>query len=366
MKTDYQKIKIENIQINNIGSVAAVVPFKKILDTISLSKKPRFPKEADLAVFRVSLENKQTYINVQNFQGRVVSVFPGDVIIGVFGYRESTTHILGEVPKRKLGKGDKTNLLSQGGIVGDVTYIPRFMGDIVGLDLIGYLKKDNKILNLKKVGEKNVVKSKMKIPPTILVVGTSSEIGKTTVTTRIINFLTRKYSKKVSSIMMTGTGSKADALSHLSSGAVKMHSFIETGIPSSYKVSDNVFLKSIEGLFNKIVVEDKPDIIVGEMGGDYCWGKNDLILKKSEIMKSVKFIVVLINDVIAAFGTKHLFDKWGVNKPYYFANSWLRSYGGMKLRFDRLLKKELVDVKSVEAIEQFLDKVYEKHLKKTW
>lgn len=361
MKSEYKKINIEDAVVDNIGSVMAVIPFHDIASKISILRKEYKPKAGDVLLARVSKNVTKTYLAVQNYYGRTVWLYPGDIIIVTIGTRESTTHIVGLAPERALSPNDTVSLLSEGGVVGDITYIPPSMGQPNTVDIIGFLQYQGKVMNMLDFAPEATTPLSLNLPPVILVTGTSSEIGKTTTTARMINFLTKKYHLSVSSVMMTGIGSKADALNHLAGGSLNMHSFIETGYPSTCdKIADSDFLKRIESLFYRIAQEEKPDVIVGELGGDFTSLKNDVILQKSRIMNSTRAIVVAAGDIVAAIGTKFIFDSWKIKVPYYFANSWLRSYGGMKLRYKKMLNTLVYDVMDISSLELLADELYSK------
>ena len=194
------------------------------------------------------------------------------------------------------------------------------MGKSTILEFISYLGLKKRVMNLKQFAP--VVKkiTKLNLPPVLLIMGTSSEIGKTTLTSRIMSILSKKYHKKVSSIMISCSGSKSDEIHHKAAGVY--------------------------------------DIIVGEVGGDYIWGNNLAFIKKSKVMRFVKYIVVIVSDTIAAIGTEKLFNEWNIIIPYILANSWLRSYEGMRIRNEKILGQKLIDTQNSENIDFYLSEIY--------
>lgn len=71
-------------------------------------------------------------------------------------------------------------------------------------------------------------------------------------------------------------------------------------------------------------------------------------------MKFVKYIIIVASEVTSAVGTKYLFDKWGITSDYGFANSWLRSYEGMRIRYKNILNEDLIDSCDPKSIEKFV------------
>ena len=110
-------ISIKGINIKNIASNLTIIPFDLIKDEIEFHNKPHQPNSGDIAMFRVSDKNSKTFISMQDMEGRIVNLYPGDYIISPLACRQSTTHIYGILPKDKLIGGDELNLLSDGGSV---------------------------------------------------------------------------------------------------------------------------------------------------------------------------------------------------------------------------------------------------------
>ena len=352
MKDDYLDIAIDGMKINVAGSVLSAVPLKNLEDGMTIDNQPLRGSEGDLLLAKLSSGNKLRKIMMQNHGGRPVRVYPGDLILGVLGCRQSTTHIAGEVPAYPLGKESRIHLLSEGGILGTVTFIPAFMGEPVQLDVAGLVKYAGKTMNIRDFGAPEV--QRCYLPPILLIAGTSSEIGKTTLATRIIHILSRKYGLKVCSVIMSGTGSKSEALEYRAAGAAFFHSFIEAGFCNSYSCPKETFLPALENLFYRIATDEKPDIIIGELGGDFVWGNNDAILRDSIIMEYVELVIVIPNDVLAAIGTIEVFNSWRVRTQRLFVNSWLRSYGGMSMRYRKILDEELLDPDDARQIDRIL------------
>jgi|GEM_PF-6804784 len=333
-----------------IGSVLSIIPFRLLWKDIRVDSTPRVGSEGEVLLAAVTHRDGVRKPRVQDIDGNPVVLSDGDRIIGTLGYRESTTHLLGRPPLAPLTRGSGLDLLSEGGMVGKVLFIPPSMGEPVALVHEGFLVHRSRILSMKDfaIPEGGVTT----LPPMILVAGTSSEIGKTTLTGKIIGLLAGKFGKKVSSVMMSGTGSRADALNHWKAGASHAHSFIETGLNNSYHCSAKHYRCAMRSLLGRIAEEEKPDFIVGELGGDFTWGNNDTILRDRRIMKHVKLIVVIVNDVVGARGTLELFRSWHIEEPPVFGHSWERSYGGMAVRLRELLGQKTLNVNDMASIEQ--------------
>lgn len=338
----------------SICAVLGVIPFDKIANELSIDPGPRHVKEGDVVLAKVSSANGYRSVVFQELEGRSLHLCPGDSVVGVLGLRQSTTHLVGRIPSQPLNVGDRLHLLSEGGIVGELTYSPARLEEPPILEITGILMLNGGVLNMADFAPPP--DDPCPLPPILLVAGTSSEIGKTTLSRNIIRFLVRKYRLDVTSIIMSGTGGKADAMAHREAGAKYFHSFIETGFSNSYGCDPRVFLPALESLFYRVAAREDPDVIIGEMGGDLIWGNNDAILSESVLTRSVRLLIVVASDAVSALGAKDLLSRWGVRIPLAFASYWLRSYGGMALRFRKHLKEECIDATDKNAIERFVDR----------
>jgi hypothetical protein len=356
MKDSALQLTIDGRRIHTVGSVVSQIPLKTMETQIVLDGEPRLGAEGDLILARALMPDAGKEMRVQNDQGRLVNFYPNDVLLGVLGYRESSTHLVGKVPDSPLFRGKRINLLSEGGLMGEITSIPSFMGKPVVLEMLGFLRHGGNVINMSNFAPPLI--EDIALPPLILVGGTSSEIGKTTLIAKIIHILEIKHGLKVGSIMLSGTGSKADALAHRAAGSSFFHSFIETGFCNTYRCHKTVFLSNLRNLFRRIAREENPDVILGELGGDYIWGQNENILTDPQIMNNVRLIIVIVNDVPGAIGTREIFKNWNVQAPVVFASSWQRSYGGMRLRFQRILREPLLDVSDWKQIEKLTDETF--------
>jgi hypothetical protein len=100
------------------------------------------------------------------------------------------------------------------------------------------------------------------------------------------------------------------------SGAVKVLSFMDCGIPSTVDVEDMSALT--KGILQRLN-EDDPDVIVAELGdgilGHY---RVDAVLADDSIMEHVAAVIVCASDIVGAYGAKELLAKMGIT-PLVFS-----------------------------------------------
>lgn len=318
----------------------------------TLLSGPRVPHDGDLLLVRVAARRGTRPGWLQNAYGRRIPLLPGDVFVGIAGARDSTEGPQGEVPPMALTRGAELHLLSEGGIVGRALWVPP-NGGVVELELLGNVARGAKALRLAPDPGRRVEPTPL--PPMLLVAGTATGIGKTTLATRLIHTLTQRLGQRVSAIMMSGTGGKGDTLMHRAAGAHHFHSFIEAGLTSSYGERPEIHVAQLEKMLVRMARDEMPDVIVGEMGGDFVWGANDVFLRKSWAMQHVAGMWLVTHDVVGAWGARQLLSRWGVSVPLVHVVSWTQSYGAMKRRFARMVGEEPVDPTDDGALEERLE-----------
>ncbi|MGR5905911.1 hypothetical protein ACT7DI_20620 [Bacillus paranthracis] len=118
-----------------------------------------------------------------------------------------------------------------GGLVGVADDFPREAGPPTRLKIIGGLKKDGQLLSLQRK-IKSLVDVEVAVP-TVLVVGTSAEVGKTRVTSSLIRTLTES-GHAVGGVKLSGTGRMRDTQNYIQAGAVATSDYVDTGMDTTY------------------------------------------------------------------------------------------------------------------------------------
>lgn len=337
MKDETVMLSVVGLPEAVVTAAASMVAFEQLAPSACVHDEPRLGHEGDLVVLAVSESNGYRSMAVQNATGRIVPIFPGSSLIGVLGMRQSTGQAMGQVPTEVIGRGSRLHLLSEGGVVG----LAAAGSSPVALDLLGFLTYEGAPVNLSQWGAGPV--EPCALPPAILVGGTATGIGKTTLACRIIHLLARDKTQRVASIMLSGSGGKADTLAHRSAGARIFHSFIEAGLCNSYGCSPERYVSLVDNLCYRIAQEERPSVLVGEMGGDLLWGNNEVLLRRASFMHNVACLFVVSHDTLGAFGATQVLRDWKVNVPLRYVVSWTQNHGALALRFKQYLQQDLVD-----------------------
>ena len=207
------------------------------------------------------------YNKLELVSGRITELTEGDVIIGALGNRIASSGMTGTVPE-ELNKHDKIHVLNLGGVIGAC--------------------KDFNIQSNKNISQ----------VPSIAVIGTGIDSGKTTVTSFIIKTLS-KYYKKINACKLAGTASQKDLYSYEDNGAFKTSDFVDYGLPSTCMTDKSVIQECSSSIINHI--SEGADILLMELGDGYHgdYGTKEIIQNK-DITNSIEVIIICAYDISGA------------------------------------------------------------------
>lgn len=347
-----------------ITPVVSFLPKEFILESKIIVKKK--PENGDIIVCEVNDEHYP--VEIQNKEGEIIESFKGDIITGALGLKESSANHSGVLPSIR----DKDlYILGRGGLFGKlVEESHKDTEDVYRagkLKLLGFLKNKDKFLNKKRLtkdlqicSKKNVINTISKIP-FILIGASSAEAGKTTFCSFLINLLSKN--KKVIGIKLSSSGGYDDVLKYISAGALVGFNLIDGGLTETYSSTEKEFWGCMGTIFEKSL-KSKPNVIVGEMGGDFVWTGNQYLLQDKDFAKRVKAIFIIVNDFLAMKGTLAFLKEWGiledVERKLFFICSPFRNYFGNLKRVEKYLPEfrnkffEFKDLKSVEEIKNII------------
>jgi hypothetical protein len=205
--------------------VTRTVPTGSPVSTAPLASSVR---SGDLVVARVERIGAHDHIEDRN--GRRVRMFPGDLIVGACGNRYATDFFEGYVPE-----GSRTQLLTAGGLIGDVASAYDAHQDPTELQLVGSLVVDDRgparVADFARLPSPSVPEGTD--VDVIVVVGSGMNAGKTTTVAGIIRGLTRA-GFAVGAGKVTGSGSGKDRWAYEDAGAAALADFLDFGMPSTF------------------------------------------------------------------------------------------------------------------------------------
>jgi glutamate carboxypeptidase len=197
---------------------------------------------------------------VETPAGRVVEVVPGDLVVGALGSRFATLEVTGDWAL--IGDDLEMAALSRSGVFGKCTSVAPSAHPHVG----PYRYRGHLLVNGRRVTMKDFVEpepAREFSTPTILVVGTSMESGKTTSAKRIIRTL-KERGLRVAGAKLTGVARYRDILTMRDAGADEIVDLVDAGLPSTICPGEE-FASAARLLLSRISASD-PDVAVIEAG----------------------------------------------------------------------------------------------------
>jgi len=254
-----------------------------------------------------ALTDNATYNTLELVSGRMAKINPGDIIVGVLGYRRALKGFVGDVPET-IKAGDRLHLLNLGGLVGLCVGHHHSLSNAIEVEVIGMPVSNGKILNIAE-GAVPLRDTLACSVPLVLVAGTCMNSGKTYAATEIIKRLTRE-GRRVAAAKLAGVACLRDTLNMEDHGAIKTMSFLDCGFPSTVGIDD--LAPMAKGILSKLA-EDAPDCIVIELGDGILGGYGvETIFNDSELMNATAALVFCAGDFVGAWGGRELLAKRGV------------------------------------------------------
>jgi hypothetical protein len=283
-----------------------------------------FPKAGDLVIVKV-LDDTCGYPSVENNYGRLVTLYNGDIFIGVIGDRRSGTNVVGEVPQNAIKVGDQLELLAQGGVIGRCLCVDNHQRkkQALPLQVIGFVGTlAGSIRNLRDyqdIGVKSFSNDLNKNEVSLyFVFGTSAEVGKTTMVCNMVRWLrVNNPAKKVACLKVCGTGRLKDKLNYRDSGGNICLDFVDAGWPTTYNMSQADYKAMFEKLYN--YAKSDSDIIIFEAGGDLVDGNAQEAISFAKLLQAKKVLVV--NDAMGALTGLDVLD-YQADRENIFIASW--------------------------------------------
>ena len=176
-----------------------------------------------------------SYPVMETTEGRGVRLREGMKIVGALGARRALHGFSGRLPER-LGPGAALHLLNKGGVIGECTAFHRALGWPAELEYLGTVHHGGEFLSLRDGALPSLSHSLPGIP-VILVLGTCMNSGKTAVCKQILRLFSQK-GFKANAGKVAGVAACADLQAMRQSGAGRVLSFHDLGLPSSAHLSD--------------------------------------------------------------------------------------------------------------------------------
>jgi hypothetical protein len=281
-------------------------------------------RSGDLVLFSPTTVGAYDSIDVAG--ERLIPLCIGDVYVGVLCERRSGKFFCAAFtePPRLDGSLDLQFMTASGGI-GYVTGFSRTMaldrgcgraGDVEILGAIIDPSTNRPVNTVEHLMRSELAGDYLQRTPLVLVCGSGADVGKTTVTTRLINALSAE--NLCTGVKATGTGRQFDSAKHRQGGAAYIVNQTDVGLPTTY-VDEHLFMSGMRQLFwhasdpNTLIDQLRaptqrgrelplPDVVVVELGGDLGESGIPALLDNSRLMHSLAGVVVCAESVLALTG----------------------------------------------------------------
>lgn len=250
------------------------------------------PQIGDIIAAEVVSLGKHTTIETDG--GVTVNIFPGDRIIGAFGCRYATDQYEGIVPE---SWGEQCDLLSIGGVCGEVRSAHSAMGAPTRLRLLGAVSTaEGAPLNLRSFARPTP--KALPAGQVILVVGTSMNSGKTTTVGTLARALSRA-GFRVAAAKVTGTAAGKDGRFFASCGASPVVDFTHCGLPSTAMLERDELATVYSELLNRLAATG-PDYTLVEIADGIFQRETRMLLDSAVVRASVNHLFFTAGDSLGA------------------------------------------------------------------
>ncbi len=216
------------------------------------------PRAGDLVLAMVTERGHHKRLHLTN--GAKKNLFPGDLVIVAYAARYAPNQFEALVPKDLRD----CDLVAAGGVAGTVVEKhARIRRGPTRLRPIGLIASDSEAppLNVGGFGLSPNPRGDARIIPTIAVVGTTMDSGKTTTAAHLVRGL-RRYGMSVGYAKVTGTGAAGDPSLLRDAGAHPVLDFTDAGYASTYRLPHAVIASIFSELIGHVASEDVDAIVL--------------------------------------------------------------------------------------------------------
>jgi hypothetical protein len=257
------------------------------------------PRSGDVVLARIARLGHHRHIEQPN--GRRAVLHLGDDIIVTYGDRYATDQFESRVPLT-LGR---TQLVASGGIASHVLSHSQAVRNATEILPIGLIGDDRgRPLNIMDFALDPVLPDTVR-PPTIAVVGTAMNSGKTTT----IHYLVHGFNRAgilAGATKVTGTGSGNDYWCMLDAGAHRMLDFSDVGLASTYRQPLDVLERKMAELINHLTASGTAVNLV-EIADGIFQNETSRLLDSDAFHSMIDSVIFAAPDAMgAAAGVAHL------------------------------------------------------------
>ena len=278
------------------GSLARIADFQSRAYELDAIDQARW-ETGDYIEAVITGEPSELY-RVENTEGEMIPVEPGDRIIGALGDRAATLEGVGSW---KAVRDGHMQCLTNAGLIGAFTSLSTLLPRPISLDYIGHILREGRKVRMRDFA---LTSSEPDFQvPTVLLVGTSMSAGKTATGRRVVSELAGR-GHDVIGVKLTGAGRYRDILSFRAAGASQIFDFVDVGLPSTFVPADE-FRCAIRPLLRHIHTLE-PDFLIAEAGASPLEPYNsDTAIE--ELGHNIRCTILCASDPYAVLGVQQAF-----------------------------------------------------------
>ncbi|SDD68821.1 P-loop NTPase family protein [Auraticoccus monumenti] len=249
------------------------------------------PAAGDLVLAQVDRIGQHK--RLEDRHGRRATLFPGDEVVVCYGARYAPDQFHAVVPEDLSA----CHLVAAGGLAGQVQAAHSAMAPPTSLLPLGIL--------LDGAGERiNLSQSAAPagavagLPPTIAVVGSSMNSGKTTSAAHLIGGL-RRAGLRVGAAKVTGTGAGGDVWLMQDAGAAVVLDFTSAGVPSTYRMGPDEVLRVFRTLLYQLSTAGC-DVLVIEVADGIYHAETSALVSSPDFATAVDAVLYAAGDAAGA------------------------------------------------------------------
>lgn len=276
-------------------------------------------RPGDVVAFEVTRPG--AFSEIECSTGRRVPLEQGGRYVGVLGDSSSLSHFTSDLARLARVEPESAHMISVAGMISVATSQSRDLCAASGFRDAPQVTVLGSVLDAATGEPLNTISAALSRSavqrsgeagghPIILLVGTTTNVGKTTLASELIASFAAQT--PCAAIKATGTGSLNDSTAHRRAGAYFATSFMEEGLPSTYFLENadvvaafQRMLRSVPppaGLPAQANAGDQGPVIVAECGGDLIWAGNPALFACEDLMRDVCAVIVCADNAVAGLG----------------------------------------------------------------
>jgi len=279
------------------------------LDNIPL--RPERAGEGDVCAFELPLDSVP--ITVESTVGRMMAIVPGDVFLATPGWRQSRRMTVGGIPAGGLIPGSDYWVLSYSGVVGELgsAHADSELRHLGRVRYLGAMCRDPEgPLNIRQFAVTDAGGTDRNAP-VHLILGTSSEVGKTTAGVSVLRTLRMQGHRTVVALKATGTPVIAEIAHYQDFGASQVFDAIDFGLPTTYPPG-RPGIEEFLGRMLDYCFSLPADAVLVECAGDPVSANALELLRCLKARRSELTITLAAADALGAMGAKQALAEIGL------------------------------------------------------